>query len=312
MSRIEQQLSHYLQYISEELNLSPHTRDAYERDLRSFIAYIREDGIQEAEHITNVQVRQYFNTLRISGRAASTLTRHKAAMRSFFHYLIREGDVVIDPTTQLELPRAERKQLTLLTVDQVTQLLDAPDLHSPQGMRDQAMLETLYGTGMRITELIALNVEDLHLQLGFVRCVMNQNERIIPLGQMAVEAIQLYMVHARSEWVTNQSGDNSTGPLFVNMRGHRLTRQGFWKILKKYTSELGWKDTFTPYTLRQSFAAHLLNNGADLHAVQEMLGHADAATTQRYAGVLDKRPNMKDVYTMSHPRARMTHHDSKS
>lgn len=309
MSRIDQQLNHYLQYIAEEMNLSPHTRDAYERDLRSFISHIAKQDIEEAKLITVVQLRQYFNLLRTSGRAASTLTRHKAAIRSFFHYLIREGEVLTDPTLQLELPRAERKQLELLTVEQVNELLDAPDRNSPQGMRDQAMLETLYGTGMRITELIALNVEDLHLQLGFVRCEMNQHERIIPLGQMAVEAIQLYLMHARSEWVNNPSGDSSTGPLFVNMRGQRLTRQGFWKLLKKYTLELGWEDTFTPYTLRQSFAAHLLNNGADLHAVQEMLGHADAATTQRYAGVLEKRPNMKDVYTMSHPRARMKHED---
>lgn len=309
MSRIEQQLNDYIQYMTEELNLSPHTRDAYERDLRSFISHLLEQKVEEAKLITELQVRQYFNVLRASGRAASTLTRHKAALRSFFHYLIREGSIHTDPTLQLELPRAERKQPELLSVEQVNQLLDAPDCRSLQGMRDQAMLETLYGTGMRITELIALNVEDLHLQLGFVRCVMNQQERIIPLGQMAVEAIQKYMMYARSEWVNQPEEDIAGGPLFVNMRGQRLTRQGFWKMLKRYTSELGWEDMITPFTLRQSFAAHLLNNGADLHAVQEILGHADAATTQRYAGVLQKRPTMKDVYTMSHPRARMKNED---
>ncbi|MGZ9586846.1 tyrosine recombinase [Paenibacillus marinisediminis] len=305
MSRIEQQLEQYLQHMTEDRYLSPHTKDAYERDVRSFISHVREDGLEDVSQVTGVHMRHYFGQLRLSGRAASTISRHKAAVRSFFMYLIKEGDAVTDPTMQIELPRTERKQPTLLTIEQVEQLLNTPDPHSAQGIRDRAMLETLYGTGMRITELIALNYEDVHLQLGFVRCIMNRKERVIPLGQVAIEAIRNYLEQARPEWVTEEA-DNMAGdekPLFVNMRGQRLTRQGFWKMLKKYAADLSLDISLTPHTLRQSFAAHLLSNGADLHAVQEMLGHADAATTQRYAVVSDKRHNMKDVYTMAHPRA---------
>jgi len=318
MSRIEQQLNQYLHHMTEERHLSPHTRDAYERDLRSFITHISEEGIHEGSQVTGAHTRHYFSLLRRSGKASSTVSRHKAAVRSFFLYLIRAGEVSADPTMQVELPRTEKKQPNLLTIEQVSQLLDAPDRQSAQGIRDRAMLETLYGTGMRITELIALNCEDVHLHLGFIRCVMNQKERILPLGQAAIEAIQMYLEQARSEWMSAGDGETDgkesavdVGPLFVNMRGQRITRQGFWKLLKKYTSDLGWDVSITPYSLRQSFAAHLLNNGADLYTVQEMLGHADAATTQRYARAIDKRQNMKDVYKMAHPRASLQQESMK-
>lgn len=305
MSQMEQQVKRYIQHMAEDRHLSPNTLEAYERDLRAFLSFMDNSGVSEASQVTGVMARHYFGQLRQSGRSPSTVSRHKAALRSYYHYLMREGEATVDPMIQVDLPRLEVKQPLLLTIEQVETLLDAPDPVSAQGIRDRAMLETLYGTGMRITELLALNCSDVHLQLAFVRCVMNQKERVIPLGQVAVEAVNKYMQQARPEWVSDEQDKLAVedAPLFVNQRGQRMSRQGFWKIVKKYTDGLGWDKAITPYTLRQSFAAHLLNNGAHVQMVQEILGHADASTTQRYAGMLDKRQTMKEVYAKAHPRA---------
>ncbi|WP_028544182.1 tyrosine recombinase [Paenibacillus taiwanensis] len=311
-TQLERQLEQYDTYLKEERHLSDHTRDAYMRDMHAFLVYARAEGLQCASVVQALHISRYIVQLRTIGRAASTVTRHKATIRSFFLYMYREGLVATDPTLGVDTPKAERKSPHLLTIEQVEQLLSAPDPNTAQGIRDRAMLETLYGTGVRISELIALNCDDVHLNLAFLRSIMNQKERIIPLGQVAVEALHTYLNHVRPQFVSNSQPDELSDldkveakeqALFVNTRGQRMTRQGFWKMVKKYASLLSWHFPFTPNSLRQSFAAHMLNNGADARAVQEMLGHADVSTTQRYAHY-GARLSMKEVYTTSHPRAR--------
>lgn len=311
-TQLERQLEQYDTHLKEERHLSDHTRDAYMRDMHAFLIYALAEGLQCASEVQALHISRYIVQLRTKGRAASTVTRHKATIRSFFLFMHREGLVRTDPTLGVDTPKAERKAPHLLTIEQVEQLLSAPDPDTAQGIRDRAMLETLYGTGVRISELIALNCDDVHLNLAFLRSIMNQKERIIPLGQVAIEALDTYMNQARPQFVMNlqhaelsmlDNTDAQKQALFVNTRGQRITRQGFWKIVKKYTNQLSWDIPFTPHSLRQSFAAHLLNNGADARAVQEMLGHADVSTTQRYAHY-GERLSMKEVYTTSHPRAR--------
>ncbi len=310
MTKWDRLFEPYLQYLKEERQLSVHTLDAYRRDLTAFIQYAKKEDLQEPAQLAPHHVQYYIGTLRQEGKAASTVQRHRAALHSFFQYIVKEGELAVNPALAIELPKPSKKEPMLLSVEQVEQLLAEPDPESVQGMRDRAMLETLYGTGVRISELIQMNIEDVHLQLGFVRLELNRKERIVPLGQEAIEALQLYLQHGRPEYARHADVDSelretaSHGQaLFLNSRGQRITRQGFWKLLKKHAEVLSLPASLTPHTLRQSFAAHMLQNGADVRAVQEMLGHADPATTQRYA-ISPKKLSMKEVYTQAHPRAR--------
>ena len=203
-----------------------------------------------------------------------------------------------DPTDDLSSPKLERKLPRVLTVDEVEKLLNQPDTSTPAGIRDKAMLEVLYATGIRVSELVSLNLDDIELDEGFVRCIgKGSKERVVPMGEIAINALRSYLSKGRPKLVSNP-GENA---LFLNHHGRRLTRQGFWKIVKKYAAQLGIRKEITPHTLRHSFATHLLENGADIRAVQEMLGHADISTTQIYTHVTKDR--LKDVYARSHPRA---------
>ncbi|TVX92829.1 tyrosine recombinase [Paenibacillus agilis] len=302
---LERQMAQYMQYLTDERQISPHTKDAYERDIQSFVRHLSAEGIEQANEVLPVHLFHYVSWLRRQGRAASTITRHKAALRAFYRYLIREGEASKDPTMDLEVPKSDPKQLTVLSIEQVGRLLEAPSLHTPQGIRDRAMLETLYGTGARVSELLDLNISDVNLQLGFVRCVMNRKERIVPLGEVAIEAIRIYLEKSREDLQSQSSGDKMQEgqALFLNRHGQRMTRQGFWKRLRTYAAHIPDMPDLTLQMLRQTFAVHLLNNGADIRVVQELLGHADAATTQRYASIPEK-PNMKEVYSSAHPRAK--------
>ncbi|GGH79254.1 integrase/recombinase XerD [Pullulanibacillus pueri] len=289
----------FLHYLLVERGLADNTIQSYKRDLYQYLDYIHNhEHIEDWTLVTRQMITQYLYALKDKGRQATTLARQTASIRSFHRFLIREGVTSHDPSDQVGVPKTERKLPKVLSMNDVERLLTAPDLATPIGMRDKAMLEVLYATGLRVSELVQLNAEDLHLTLGFLRCIGKGNkERIVPLGGHAVRAVENYLSEAKPFLLKKKNND----ALFVNHRGERLTRQGFWKILKKLALEAGIQKTITPHTLRHSFATHLLENGADLRAVQEMLGHADISTTQIYTHVTKHR--LKDVYSTYHPRA---------
>lgn len=290
-------LDAFITYMSEEKGRSASTLESYRRDLAQFIAFAEGRGVTAVEEVRKSHIAAYLNEMKRSGKASSTVIRASVSIRSFFHYLIRQSLVVQDPSMDLDTPKPEKKLPVVLTVAEVERLLGAPDLSGAQGVRDKAMLEALYATGIRVSELISLNMGDIDLELKFLRCGAAGKERIVPIGRMTAEAVSAYLGPMRDQLV-KRSGEEA---LFLNQLGTRLTRQGFWKIIKKYASAAGIETDITPHTLRHSFAAHLLENGADLRSVQEMLGHSDISTTQIYTHVMKR--NMKEVYELHHPRA---------
>ncbi|CAM4314136.1 site-specific tyrosine recombinase XerD [Saccharibacillus endophyticus] len=290
-------LDAFITYMSEEKGRSASTLESYRRDLAQFIAFAEGRGVTAVDEVRKSHIAAYLNEMKRSGKASSTVIRASVSIRSFFHYLIRQSLVMQDPSMDLDTPKPEKKLPVVLTVAEVERLLGAPDLSGAQGVRDKAMLEALYATGIRVSELISLNLGDIDLELKFLRCGAAGKERIVPIGRMTAEAVSAYLGPMRDQLV-KRSGEEA---LFLNQLGTRLTRQGFWKIIKKYASAAGIETDITPHTLRHSFAAHLLENGADLRSVQEMLGHSDISTTQIYTHVMKR--NMKEVYELHHPRA---------
>ncbi|MFD0619387.1 site-specific tyrosine recombinase XerD [Paenibacillus sp. GCM10027629] len=300
---MDKHLRAFIHFLSEEKRLSRNTLESYERDLTQFISYMsQKPHIDDIRAIKKTDVAQYIMHLKHLGRAPSTLSRSIVSIRSFFHYLLSNQRIVMDPSIEMEAPRLEKKAPNVLTVEEIERLLNAPPSGTLQGIRDKAMLEVLYATGIRVSELISLDLDHVHLDLGFIRCTAgNGRERIIPLGRIAAVQLAEYIHEAREKLL---KGNGEEQALFVNQLSTRLTRQGFWKIIKKYAKEADIEHEITPHTLRHSFAAHLIENGADLRSVQEMLGHADISTTQMY--MLPSKRSMKDVYEHAHPRARLT------
>ncbi|MGI8315433.1 site-specific tyrosine recombinase XerD [Halobacillus mangrovi] len=291
-------LEDFFHYLTVERGLSPNTIQSYKRDLTQYKSFLQQEAaISNWESVTRTHIMQYLHNLNDKGRSAATIARLLSSIRLYHQFLIREQRASQDPSLHIETPKKERKLPKVLSSDEVDRLLN---IHAKDALsaRNKAMLEMLYATGLRVTELVSLKVSDLHLTMGFVRCLgKGSKERIIPLGDMAKEAVELYLEMGRGELVKQKR----TEELFVNHHGNRLTRQGFWKVLKAVAVEMGIKKDLTPHTLRHSFATHLLENGADLRAVQEMLGHADISTTQIYTHVTKTR--LKDVYRSYHPRA---------
>ncbi|MCG1022959.1 site-specific tyrosine recombinase XerD [Sutcliffiella horikoshii] len=296
---MQDQLKDFIHFLVVEKGLATNTVVSYERDLKSYLLYLNKvEEIPSLDEVTRATIIQFLKFLTEKGKSSKTIARHIASIRSFHQFLLREKVTTQDPTVHIDRPKQEQKLPQVMSVEEVQALLEVPDTSKVFGVRDKAMLELLYATGMRVSELISLNLSDVHMTMGFVRCIGKGNkERIIPLGKMAQSAIVSYIEESRNQLTKKKSTD----ALFVNLYGNRLTRQGFWKILKKLTKEAGIEKELTPHTLRHSFATHLLENGADLRAVQEMLGHADISTTQIYTHVTKTR--MKDVYSMFHPRA---------
>lgn len=296
---MQDQLKDFIHFLVVEKGLATNTVVSYERDLKSYLLYLNKvEEISSLDEVTRATIIQFLKFLTEKGKSSKTIARHIASIRSFHQFLLREKVTTQDPTVHIDRPKQEQKLPQVMSVEEVQALLEVPDTSKVFGVRDKAMLELLYATGMRVSELISLNLSDVHMTMGFVRCIGKGNkERIIPLGKMAQSAIVSYIEESRNQLTKKKSTD----ALFVNLYGNRLTRQGFWKILKKLTKEAGIEKELTPHTLRHSFATHLLENGADLRAVQEMLGHADISTTQIYTHVTKTR--MKDVYSMFHPRA---------
>ncbi|WP_127585970.1 site-specific tyrosine recombinase XerD [Paenibacillus koleovorans] len=298
---MKQHLHEFVRYLSDEKRLAPNTLESYERDLLQYIEYLTQQGVTALEDTNKTHIHQYLHRLRQLGRAPASLSRIMVSLRSLYQYLCRQRMLAVDPTVDLESPKPEKRLPKIMTIAEVEALLESPGTCTPPGVRDKAMLELLYATGIRVSELISLDVGDIRLELGILRCPgVGSKERNIPLGAVAVHWLSAYLESYRSQLFKSDKPETA---LFLNHLGTRLTRQGFWKILKRTASEAGIEQDVTPHTLRHSFAAHLLENGADIRAVQEMLGHAGLSTTQMYVQV--SKPRMKDIYNQTHPRARM-------
>lgn len=291
-------VNEFIQYLAVERGLAQNTLESYGRDLRQFQAYLHNGQLDFIKDSSRSTILAYLNNLQTKGRAVSTISRNLAAIKSFYQYLVRERYLEKDPAAHLESPKLEKKLPKILTISEVEELLKQPNTFLPTGLRDKAMLELLYATGIRVSELISLNISDINLDMGYIKCYgKGAKERIVPLGSIAAKCVQEYIGKGRPKLVRTYE----EAALFVNHHGNRLTRQGFWKIIKKYAQEATINKEITPHTLRHSFATHLLENGADLRSVQEMLGHADISTTQIYTHVTKNR--LKEVYDKAHPRA---------
>ena len=295
---MESFVSEFINYLAVERGLAQNTLESYGRDLRQFQAYLQESKIDFMKDLNRSTILTYLNSLQTNGKATSTISRNLAAIKSFYQYLVRERYLEKDPAAHLESPKLEKKLPKVLSVHEVEELLKQPNALLPAGLRDKAMLELLYATGIRVSELISLNISDVNLDMGYIKCYgKGSKERIVPLGSIAAKCAQDYLNKGRPKLVRTYE----EAALFINHHGNRLTRQGFWKIIKKYSQEANIIKDITPHTLRHSFATHLLENGADLRSVQEMLGHADISTTQIYTHVT--RNHLKEVYDKTHPRA---------
>ena len=287
----------YTSFMTDVRHKSANTVESYKRDITQYITFLDETGVPDASAATKTTILSYMLYLQKNGKASSTISRTLASLRSFYLYMLRCGEINTNPTSNLEAPHVEKKMPQILTGSEVERLLEQPSVADNKGMRDKAMLELLYATGIRVSELISLDLSDVNIPMSFIRCRGGKKERIIPMGATAKEALTLYLKEARPYMIREENEE----ALFVNMSGQRLSRQGFWKLIKHYRNEAGIQAEITPHTLRHSFAAHLLENGADLRSIQEMMGHADISSTQLYSRVVNSK--IKDVYAKAHPRA---------
>lgn len=294
---MEGKIQEFISYLETEKNASYNTRISYERDLRKLKEYLEHQGIKTAEEVSETSLNSYVLLLEKEGKAASTISRTIASLKSFFVYCQKRGSVDTDPTERLKPPRVEKKLPQILTIEETQKLMDGPDLHSDKGIRDRAMLELLYATGIRVSELVSLKVEDVNLSMEYVVCHEKAKDRIIPFGSLAGDALEVYLKETRERMV----GEAESDYLFVNCSGNPMSRQGFWKLIKHYAEKAGIEKEITPHTFRHSFAAHLLQNGADIQSVQKMMGHADVSTTQMYVDM--QAGNMREVYKRFHPRS---------
>ena len=287
----------YTSFMTEIRHKSLNTVESYKRDVTQYISYLDGTGVTDISSTTKTTVLSYLLYLQKEGRASSTVSRTLASLRSYYLFMMQNGVVKSNPTSNLEAPHVEKKIPKILSGEEVELLLEQPKNCDNKGIRDKAMLELLYATGIRVSELINLDVSDVNVPMSFVRCNGGKKERIIPMGHQAKDALENYINNVRKYMVRDE---NETA-LFVNCSGARLSRQGFWKLIKYYQHIAGIETDITPHTLRHSFAAHLLENGADLHSIQEMMGHADISSTQVYSRMMNSK--IKDVYAKAHPRA---------
>lgn len=295
---MQDSIEDFFHYLRVERGLSENTLQSYQRDLKSYTHFLKAKAeLDSLDLVVRNHIINYLYELNDQGKSAATIARTLSSIRLFHQFLVRENYTTKDPSLHIETPKKERKLPKVLSSEEVERLLSLQG-DEPLAIRNKAMLEMLYATGLRVSELISLKVSDLHLTMGFVRCFgKGSKERIVPLGNLAKESVESYLSLSRDHLVKNKKVEE----LFVNHHGNKLTRQGFWKVLKAITKETGINKEITPHTLRHSFATHLLENGADLRAVQEMLGHADISTTQIYTHVTKAR--LKDIYSNFHPRA---------
>jgi integrase/recombinase XerD len=288
----------FIEYLQKERRMSKNTLEAYNRDVIEFVGFEGSRGMSDILETTSTEIVAFLHHLKISGKSAATVNRKLASVRAFFNYLIETGLIKTNPTANIKAPKIERKKLDYLEIAEIDKLLAVPD-DSVKGIRDRAILEVLYATGIRVSELIEADLEDINLRMGFITCDGEQSKpRIVPLGRPSRAALENYIYDSRPKLVKDNTDETA---LFVNYCGKRITRQGLWKILKEYGEKAGIEQKLTPNIIRTSFAVHMLQNGADLKSLQELMGHEDITATQVYLSVTKNR--IKDVYDKTHPRA---------
>ena len=294
---MEKQLKQFYKFLENEKKVSENTLQSYKRDLQQFEEYIALKN-KKYNKMTEEDIKEYLKYLvEEENKKPSTISRMIASVRSFYQYEMKNKKITLDPTENIQSPKVEKKVPCILTSDEVELLLEQPGNSDLKGIRDKAMLEFAYATGMRVTEIISLNVEDVNIEQEIVICKNGNKQRNIPLGKIALNAVKEYLNGARDVLVKSEKEK----ALFVNLNGKRLTRQGFWKIIKFYQEQAHIDKDITPHTLRHSFATHLLQNGAELKAIQTMLGHSDISSTQVYMQFKDD--GISDIYKKTHPRA---------
>ena len=293
---MERQLKYFFNFLENDKKLSENTLQSYKRDLKQFKRYLESYGINY-NRVKEEDIKDYIKELQEQGKKASSISRCIASIRSFYQFVLRNKKIKVDPTAHIQSPKIEKRVPSVLTSKEVELLLNQPKDIDLKGIRDKAMLEFAYATGMKVTEIISLDIDDVNLKTGMVTCRHPDRQRNIPLGTMSLRALKEYINDARDIMIKNEDEK----ALFVNVNGTRLTRQGFWKIIKYYKEQAHITKDITPHVLRHSFATHLLQNGADLKAIQTMLGHSDISSTQVYMQFQDE--NLKSIYRKAHPRA---------
>jgi integrase/recombinase XerD len=299
---MESSIHVFLSYLRVEKGLAQNTILAYGHDLRRFAAFLRKRQKTRMEDVSREDVVDFLSSLYKEKLDSRSVARYLVSLRGLYKFALMEETVVTDPTENLESPKIRSSLPTYLRVEEIDKLLQAPNLASPIGLRDRAMLEVLYSTGLRVSELLNLRIVDIDARMGCVRCIgKGDKERLVPIGRKALEAVEQYLSQARPKFARPSSPPPHNQILFLTRRGRRLSRVGIWKILHDYGVKLGLRGRLTPHKLRHSFATHLLEGGADLRSVQLMLGHADISTTQIYTHVVEER--LKQIYKAHHPRA---------
>ena len=293
---VRKSIEAYVVYLHDVKKTSQNTLMSYQRDLNKMCKFFEENGIKKIVQVNEEMLNSYVYYLQDNKLANATISRNIAAIKGWYLYMVKEGMVQEDFAAQLKAPKIEKKAPEILQMDEVVKLLEEPKGKNPKEIRDKAMLELLYATGIRVTELISLTTSQLNMQMNYIICSDGNKDRIIPFGLKAREALLNYLEYSRNVMINNPKSDI----LFVNCSGQSMSRQGFWKLIKYYAEKAGITTDITPHTLRHSFAAHLVENGADLKSVQEMLGHSDISTTQVYAKLNQNR--LRDVYSKTHPR----------
>jgi len=289
-------IQNYVDYLHNVKQVSHNTEVSYHQDLKMAAGYLEGMDVKDPLDATATNLNSYMLYLEKEGFSPATVSRKVAALRSFYRYMLEIKEIEVDPTTELKPPKVEKRAPNVLSVDEVDKLLSQPDTTTMKGLRDKAMLELLYATGIRVSELINLQLSDVDIKRSFLICREKNKERWIPFGETTKQALTLYLKHARP--VLLKGNENEF--LFTNCSGKPMSRQGFWKVLKGYAAEIGITGEITPHTLRHSFAAHLVQNGADLKSVQEMLGHSDISTTAMYVNL--NMNKLRHVYNNTHPR----------
>ena len=293
---MEKEIKAFITYLHNVKGTSTNTEMSYKRDLEKVQHFMESRGIRDTAGVSGQDLGDYVKYLQDNQFAAATVSRNIASLKAFYHYMVQEGIVAEDISEQLKAPKIEKKVPEIMSPDEVVRLLEQPSGNSPKEIRDKAMLELLYATGLRVTELITLKLSDVNMPMNFILCRDRNKERIIPFGTEAKNALARYLDGTRDEMLENKASD----VLFANCSGQPMSRQGFWKLIKYYAKKADIVADITPHTLRHSFAAHLVENGADLRSVQEMLGHSDISTTQIYANL--NHNHIREVYAKAHPR----------
>ncbi|MEG2350267.1 MAG: tyrosine recombinase [Hungatella sp.] len=291
-------IKEFTQYLSDVKHASKNTQICYQRDLIQMSAFLEQKGIADVGKVTKTVLNSYILYLEKEGKATTTVSRVLASMKAFFHYEFSMGRIKKDPAELLKAPKIEKKAPEILSVEEVNNLLNQPSADSPKEIRDKAMLELLYATGIRVSELINLKLTDINLSIGFITCQDGHKERTIPFGRSAKQAVLCYVEQARTTLLRGLESEF----LFTNCNGTMMSRQGFWKIIKYYGEKAGIQSDITPHMIRHSFAVHLLNGGADIHAVQAMMGYSDMTTTQMYTTYAQSVDPVRKAYAQAHPR----------